>query len=359
MATAPKIFASGIMLGNPKLSNEVIIPVYEAPVMPPSYTLWTGANNKYGFLGNMVTEANAPAGQFIGAVKAINHPNPAAVYSMSGQTAGLGILADTGLIYVVNGTLLAVGTRTITITATNSLGSSSTTLQIKVVGTATNVIYIDPLGGADANTGIKPSQAIKTWAGRSGKGSGTKTYLIKNGSNLVAAVTLANGETIGAYGDPSQPRAKITTTANFGVTGTSLNNATVKDLDITAAQRAIHISVGSNFDVRRCTFRVPTDGTNRAPFYTTGMTGLKLLHCWVPANSYGDNVYCRGLKNAEIAYNLLETPLGSTADNLQVTSERNSAYLCNDVWIHHNTMINMGGTSAKGNCVIEGCVRAW
>ncbi|WP_326894592.1 hypothetical protein U8P73_36265 (plasmid) [Rhizobium beringeri] len=103
---------------------------------------------------------------------------------------------------------------------------------------------------------------------------------------------------------------------------------------------------------------MPTDGINRQPFYTTQVTGLVLRHNWVPANSYGDNVYCRGLKNAEFAYNLLETPLGGAADNMQITSERNVLYPCSDVWIHHNTMVNVGGTSSKGNCVIEGCVRA-
>ncbi len=56
-------------------------------------------------------------------------------------------------------------------------------------------------------------------------------------------------------------------------------------------------------------FRVPTDGTNRQPFYASLLTGLVFWHNWVRANSYGDNVYCSGLKNAELAYNLRSSAL--------------------------------------------------
>ncbi|MBY3231828.1 hypothetical protein [Rhizobium laguerreae] len=353
-----KIFAKGTMLGNPLLSSEVVTPVYIAPTMPPSYTQRSGADEKWGFLDFMVTEAGAAVNSSIGRVLVTNAPSPNAVYSMTGDTAGLAIVPDTGLIYVTNGSLLTVGIRTITVTATNLAGSASTTIRIAVVGTATNVIYIDPTAGDDSNTGTKPSQAIKTWAARTSKGSGTKTYAIRRGTVLDAAMVLANNETVRCYGDPALPAPKVITTSAFGLTGTDLVGATVQDVDISANQRAVHINRGTNFKAFRCVFRVPTDGTNRAPFYTTQLTGLVFRHNWVPANSYGDNVYCRGLKNAELAYNLLETPLGSTSDNMQITTERNALYPSSDVWIHHNTMVNVGGTSAKGNCVIEGCVRA-
>ncbi|WP_326894590.1 hypothetical protein U8P73_36255 (plasmid) [Rhizobium beringeri] len=114
------------MLGNPLLSSEVVIPVYIAPTMPPSYTQRSGADEKWGFLDFMVTEADAAVNSAIGRVLVTNSPSPGALYTMTGETAGLAIVPDSGMIYVTNGSLLTVGIRTITITAINAVGSAST-----------------------------------------------------------------------------------------------------------------------------------------------------------------------------------------------------------------------------------------
>ncbi|WP_326894591.1 hypothetical protein U8P73_36260 (plasmid) [Rhizobium beringeri] len=117
---------------------------------------------------------------------------------------------------------------------------------------ATTVIYIDPTAGNDSNTGTKPSQAIKTWAARTSKGSGTKTYPIRRGTVLDAAMVLANNETVRRYGDPTLPAPKVSTTSAFGLSGTDLAGATVQDVDISAGQRAININRGTNFKAFRC-----------------------------------------------------------------------------------------------------------
>lgn len=350
---------------------------YAAPIMPPSYTNWNGANEAFGYLGNMLVEANAANGTKIGRVLVVNDARPAPTYTISGDVAGLAINSSTGMISVADGSQLLAATRTITITATNPYGSASTTVQLPVVSVTANVWYVDAANGSDANAGNLPSLALKTASAARPK-QGT-VYWKRGGTWTDDSIALRTNGVHAAYGDPADAAPWINSPNVYGAApvivggnySTSVINTSVSDLKISGTERCFYhngdgTTNGTNaVKIIRCTFTGNTSTADSAKgVYLKSLThgAVTIRHCRVE-NYNGDGVYLVKCGSAsgeylnEIAYNFIDSPIGSGADCLQIANENDISIKSYDFWVHHNTMKNASANSQKGNAVLENTYR--
>ena len=348
------------------------------PLMPPSYQDWTDRNEAYGYLGNMRVAFNAATGTQIGRVLSLNHSTSIPRYGFSGEISGLEIDVVTGMIAISDNSFLARGKRVITVTATNALGSQSTTLEVAFVDVEKNVWYYDGIDGDDANPGNLPHKAFRSLDNMAGQ-PGTK-YFRRGSVWNEHGIVMTQSSRHFAYGDPAADQPWIDSPKINGAEpyprkksyATDLSEIYLQDLHISALERPLYFNgdgrsaAEKSLTVIRCSFSGNTPGKNRAGCYIRNLSfgGLVFRHNVIKDGVQGDGVYAvkigreDGQSLCEFRYNTFGMPAGRVADNLQITSERKPGQSSYDVWVSDNVFRNPSGSdSTKGNLVIEGVTR--
>jgi len=173
------------------------------------------------------------------------------------------------------------GTYTVSLTVTDKAGNSSTvTSKVTIAPDTRRQIYVDSVGGDDANTGGSPEFAVAS-IGRAMQLLGNDTELLfHNGQsfNVVNSLFINySNVVIGSYGSGSQARiAKVKGSGSsiFNIGANTKNvlaqNITLDSMWDMATYGTGKVNVygfyvsGNNFTVRNCTFLNVDDGVNTA-----------------------------------------------------------------------------------------------
>jgi hypothetical protein len=128
------------------------------------------------------------------------------------------------------------GTYTITLQLTDSAGNISTaTSQVTVNADNRTIIYVDT-NGSDSNTGLSPSQAVKTADEAFALAGNSTEILFCRGETFTIDTTLwikGNDQTVGAYGAGANPVLMFAPTDGATATiyvGTNCANTTIENL---------------------------------------------------------------------------------------------------------------------------------
>jgi len=357
--------------------------------LPIPHTQWRGKDEDKGYLGTMCTGVNSPNGFVLGRIALSKIGD---LLTLSGDSDGLSIVNsstsadDIGKIVVSDNSLLTTaGTRLLTITRNNT---ETTTVPITIYDDNSDVCFYAN-DGDDNNDGRQPHKPRRTLVKAYDISIIRQKTLYKRGDIFNGTICLTTGRAHGCYGDPmsSRPRVvydpnfsqQVSTLYNNGVTLTydkvaqsrrrdddslhlRINNFTLSDITLDAnstAYRIISVPDCNNYNFIRFDVVNNADHWSSAGLRFFSPTDGGVVKFMRSKNVYGDGIYCTKLRTItkphEFAYCDIDTPLGSSADCIQVTDEGRVDRLNRDLWIHDCRLTySSSSNTTKGAIATEG-----
>ncbi|QIG76563.1 carboxypeptidase regulatory domain-containing protein [Rhizobium phage RHph_I1_6] len=330
----------------------------EAPVMVPVTDRLFAIAADSIFIG-----INPPVGLEILNADTVNIAKPLGEWTIGGSSLGLAIDSTTGVVTIATSAqFAAAGSRQISITCTNSEGSSTALLNLVVVAEVSTTKYIDSVAGSDSNTGLNPNLP------RANNDSSGNRRRYKRGGQWNIQIGTTDNLIREDYGDPWKPRPKFGSGATYGLDGANLDNAVVRSLWFSDwVSRGINVQVVTNMLIEDCLL---TDSRS------SSVTGIKLHNSDKAAaltvpdlpgktfnliykdnevrNVKGDGLYITKINGILIQNNKHDAAYGGGADCIQIAYENNDTNISRNVVIRGNLLLQSPQSqSDKGGLVCE------
>ncbi|QIG70502.1 carboxypeptidase regulatory domain-containing protein [Rhizobium phage RHph_N38] len=330
----------------------------EAPVMEPVTDRLFAIAADSIFIG-----INPPVGYEILSAKTMNIAKPLGEWSLGGSSLGLAINSTTGAVTIeTSAQFAAAGSRQISVTCTNSQGSSSTLLNLVVVAENSGIKYIDSVAGSDVNTGLNPNVP------RANNDSSSGRRRFKRGGVWNIQLGSADSHTREDYGDPWKPRPKFGSGTTYGYDGSNLDNATIRSLWFSDwVSRGINVQVVTNILIEDCLFTdsrsssvqgIKLHNSDKAAALTVpdlpGKTFNLIYKDNELRNVKGDGLYITKITGILIQNNKHDAAYGGGADCIQIAYENNDTNISKNVVIRGNLLLQSPQSqSDKGGLVCE------